>query len=1131
MNVKNVVNFSSITILSKYSYKKFMSMKNLETIYIKNLIKCFFLKKKTVFFNYKKIFGNSKLIPKIQINADTSLNICKANLNNNLNLSTKSQMNDIFNKTSILYGSVYNNNDYKDIIKKNIIFNELYITKEFYKWESDKNIKNIKKVYFSENTFVICISSDLKINSYPKSLIQAIKILRKQGCNINLLILGKVKVDYKGLTENLYNEIKSYDWIKFIDTIRENYLTYYRLSDLLASTGRDYHNHIDMNLSIKEYLLVDKPILCSRGRERELELGKYYDGFYTCETCDSVPPIFWTKEYQHNKSKYIELYDKYFRKIDESGGNKNEIESIKNILELKIKSRNCREMEFISKNLTLKNNSDLDNYFTLFNKMSCENYKSNLNFELNDSIKNIKIVCVMCAYKREKLLDEVLNYLSSLNLIHKIIIVGSNGSEKIIVDKYSICEFHMYDNLPLSNKWNKVVKESKKHNPDGILILGSDDIVSSDYFLYSKYLLSLGYDIIGTRSWFTMLKKKNQIIDYALMGYTNKRKNNESLGAGRVISKKALDLINWNLYNFNTPLNKSLDRNSFLKLLNIQDKIKFININITSTIFVLSLKDIIYEDISVTHSRNIKKKEGSSWYIWQEKSKNKNRLCYTDFFFKNFKNIDYIQIFDYINKVLKFSNLKISQESKHDKVDEKPTFINAIKNKKNSNTKLHNNHILAYTKKNSFTLDENIDLYIHNYHKTKIDINIIEFFTKKIVYIDSCSSEVQPNYELNFAEGCKWYKNKTIKLKNNLDPGLYIIKLYTKNNDFYIPIIIINKEKFKDILVIMNTNTWCAYNYYGEGSFYKCGKIENKYARKIGKKNIYNSEVSSFNKPNERISNEIRILLNNIQQNNIRTSHLFHGESYLWLWLKKHNYEFDIISDIDIENKEFLKNRKIIFLNCHPEYWSHKMYYNFVECFQKTYTNLIYLGGNAIWRKVYFNKELNRIEKLGYPFINKILNKFHSKYSIDEFAKFNLISFEPYLLLGMYYDATGYNTYQYFKCINKNSWIFDKTGIKKDELLGTFYDCLKPSGHETDKINHKYLNKNKIKNLPQLLAKGLNPDKSKNNGLNNLGGGDICLHKFFNAKVFSCGSITFTQCLVDPKITIILKNVINKFII
>ena len=84
--------------------------------------------------------------------------------------------------------------------------------------------------------------------------------------------------------------------------------------------------------------------------------------------------------------------------------------------------------------------------------------------------------------------------------------------------------------------------------------------------------------------------------------------------------------------------------------------------------------------------------------------------------------------------------------------------------------------------------------------------------------------------------------------------------------------------------------------------------------------------------------------------------------------VKKNNYNFDFLTDLDIENVSNIKNRKLIILNCHPEYWSHKMYYNLLHSLDKYSINLIYLGGNGIWRKIYINRDKNRMEKIGYSF-------------------------------------------------------------------------------------------------------------------------------------------------------------------
>ncbi len=429
----------------------------------------------------------------------------------------------------------------------------------------------------------------------------------------------------------------------------------------------------------------------------------------------------------------------------------------------------------------------------------------------------------------------------------------------------------------------------------------------------------------------------------------------------------------------------------------------------------------------------------------------------------------------------------------------------------------------GYLTKTSFLFNEEINIYINVSEETKINLEIIYYLDKNIIKNDIINVHPQKTPELCYAEGCNWNIATKIIITKKNQHGLYLIKLTNNNEFFYIPFVIKNTENPNKMVVILNTNTWCAYNIYGNGNFYGYFLKKNTEYNKITPYNKVGVYASSFNKPQKEISNSIYQLFNN---NMIKREHLFYGEHFLWDWLIKNKYDFDFITDIDVEDEKNLLNRKIIFLNCHPEYWNHKMYFNLLNIIKNHKTNLIYLGGNGIWRKIIINHKLNRIEKIGFPY-SSVLNDYKNSSTEDTFAKKNPISIQPYTLLGMYYDDRGANTsYELFKCTNNNSWIFEGTNINIGDLFGEVYEGSKPSGHELDKIKHIYLeNEN---NLPILLAKGLNPDK--NNNTNNLGGGDICEHKFYNSHIFSCGSITFTRCLNDPKITIILKNVINKFI-
>ena len=278
-----------------------------------------------------------------------------------------------------------------------------------------------------------------------------------------------------------------------------------------------------------------------------------------------------------------------------------------------------------------------------------------------------------------------------------------------------------------------------------------------------------------------------------------------------------------------------------------------------------------------------------------------------------------------------------------------------------------------YLDKFSYNSTEEINIFINNESEEDLcKITILNFKNEVLKYYEE-SCGFQKNHKLCFAEGCNWKVNKKISLSQiNFDinlPNINFIKIENKKEEFYVPFVI--KRLENNFAIICNTNTWCAYNSYGGASFYtpphKNIVEQNKYFETNINNNV-GTICSSFKRPNYTISNGIKIFFKNIE---FGRDHLFGGESILWKFLNNNNYKFDLVIDSDLENIGNIIDRTIIFLNCHPEYWSHKMLYNLNVAMQNN-TNLIYLGGNGIWRKVILKED--RIEKIGYPYCNNILN-------------------------------------------------------------------------------------------------------------------------------------------------------------
>ncbi len=292
----------------------------------------------------------------------------------------------------------------------------------------------------------------------------------------------------------------------------------------------------------------------------------------------------------------------------------NDIQKYDFLLNKKIDVKNILDETTI----TLQNKTKIIDSYKLINK---GNINTKLLYE-NDSF--IKIILCTCIYKRPILtrycLEKWLN-----SSIFKIVIIYSldedyDNLKDLLTDRVIIKK---YDNFPLSNKWNYSVKTAENLNPDAIMILGSDDIFLNEYVTKAQYFINRGIDYISASKWIDCCFYANKIL-LAETRYI-KRTTIDGIGAGRIYSNNLLKKINYELYNFEKPLDKCLDGNSFKK---VSKYIKNIRYNIVNnSIILLKNPD---ETIAITIN--------NSFIEYLHSSYRTNKIDRT---------IDEIKIFDY----------------------------------------------------------------------------------------------------------------------------------------------------------------------------------------------------------------------------------------------------------------------------------------------------------------------------------------------------------------------------------------------------------------------------------------------------------------------------------------------------
>lgn len=165
----------------------------------------------------------------------------------------------------------------------------------------------------------------------------------------------------------------------------------------------------------------------------------------------------------------------------------------------------------------------------------------------------IKVALLTTVWKRPDVTKFVLEYYNAAKKDHDVdlikLAVGSEGNAS-----RSLCEstgwlYLEYDNRPLSNKWQAGLNMLKPLEPDFIITIGSDDIITPDYLRKITNRCPADgctgiYDF-----WFLDIASRR-------MGYWSERKRStpfgggyiRTLGAGRCYSKKLLEDLDWGVW-------------------------------------------------------------------------------------------------------------------------------------------------------------------------------------------------------------------------------------------------------------------------------------------------------------------------------------------------------------------------------------------------------------------------------------------------------------------------------------------------------------------------------------------------------------------------------------------------------
>ncbi len=224
-----------------------------------------------------------------------------------------------------------------------------------------------------------------------------------------------------------------------------------------------------------------------------------------------------------------------------------------------------------------------------------------LSLYLNINKKTYDIVICIAIWNRHEILKKTIDLINSYNTNFKIgfVLIYSKESDNNLFPNMKNVHYFYAENQPLGSKWLSGIYHSQLFIPKMVMILGSDDLVSKEYIEDAYNSITIhNYDFCCTTHWLTYNDSNNKL-------YFQKYSTYKLLGAGRVISSRFLEKLNYKIYD--PCILKGLDNT--IRFLNNQYKPKTRIIKKTGILLYKGNWECISDVITLINSPLLKTKE------------------------------------------------------------------------------------------------------------------------------------------------------------------------------------------------------------------------------------------------------------------------------------------------------------------------------------------------------------------------------------------------------------------------------------------------------------------------------------------------------------------------------------------
>ncbi len=288
---------------------------------------------------------------------------------------------------------------------------------------------------------------------------------------------------------------------------------------------------------------------------------------------------------------------------------------------------------------------------------------------------------------------------------------------------------------------------------------------------------------------------------------------------------------------------------------------------------------------------------------------------------------------------------------------------------------------------------------------------------------------------------CNWKRGLRVKIEDDWVSGYYLVKLHeTKTNTWIYTMFVVRDDASNaPILVQASTNTWQAYNAWGDASTYGSFGADRRYVEKTRR-----AYRVSYDRPYDPMINN--------QPGMFGAGEFFRWEYNFVRWAESQGYDMTYTTNVDVHLRGSLLREHRLFVSLgHDEYWT-KAQRDAVEEARAAGVNIAFFSGNeAYWQ--------SRLEPSSSKTEARVLTVYKDA-SLDPLARTRpqeatVLFVDPpvnrpqSLLSGLAYGSNTIPDYVPWLPVNTDTWIFDGTGIVEGEsfpgIVGYEYDHMAPT--------------------------------------------------------------------------------------